>query len=165
MSEPSDAVKLASTLETLSQWPDMPTDRTFWRGLAQMARRVAEASEWQPKETMPTYEEEGRPTAVDNIEARLRRTLLNEDVMAQWAKIRQHVKTNNGSLPRDMFEAMLESFDEERTEAADKIEALLAQVEAAERMKQTLRSTFSTREPYESLWAVIEADLERLRYK
>jgi hypothetical protein len=60
---------------------------------------------------------------------RLRKPILNEDVMRRWDLVRSLIANGHtSSLPRDTIEADLDSWDEERREAADILEAKDAEI-------------------------------------
>lgn len=60
--------------------------------------------------------------------ARLRAPEHSEETMLWWDKLRARIKKDNGSGPRDAFENFLDTLDEERNEAADALEAALAEI-------------------------------------
>lgn len=63
---------------------------------------------------------------------RLRQPIWTEDVMKRWDRARQLIASGHtGSLPRDIIEADLDGWDQERAEAADTIEALRAERDEA----------------------------------
>lgn len=64
-------------------------------------------------------------TVPEDIVARLRMPSTGEDTMEVWDRIRAILLDGDrGSLPREIFESILDSIDEERAEAADEIETL-----------------------------------------
>lgn len=72
----------------------------------------------------------------EDIVARLRTPSTNDNTMLIWDRIRELflVEDHWGTLPREMFESILDGIDEERAEAASEIERLrreLAAVSAA----------------------------------
>jgi len=70
---------------------------------------------------------------------RLREPCLSDDVMRRWDVARAEISAGStSSHPRDIIEAELDSWDEDRRAAADRIEALereLAQARAAPKFK------------------------------
>lgn len=78
---------------------------------------------------------EALKAAREALVARLRKPEHSEETMLWWDKLRARIKKDNGSGPRDDFENFLDTIDEERTEAADALEAALAE---NERLKEKL---------------------------
>ena len=61
--------------------------------------------------------------SVNELIARLRSPILNEDRMKRWDHARFLIESGHkSSLPRDIFEADLDLLDEDRKEAAEIIE-------------------------------------------
>lgn len=74
------------------------------------------------------------PTAsvADDIVVRLRTPSTGEDTMEVWDRIRAILLDGNrGSLPREIFESILDFIDEERSEAALEIETLRSRLDEA----------------------------------
>jgi hypothetical protein len=72
---------------------------------------------------MQIFEGDGK-----DIVERLKTTSTGEETMVIWDRIRGLLLDGNaGTLPRDIFESILDSIDEERLEAAVEIERLRAE--------------------------------------
>lgn len=70
--------------------------------------------------------------APDDIVVRLRTPSTGEDTMEVWDRIRAILLDDDrGSLPREIFESILDSIDEERADAAVEIETLRSRLDEA----------------------------------
>lgn len=70
----------------------------------------------------------------EDIVARLRTPSTNDNTMLIWDRIRELllIEDHWGTLPREMFESILDGIDEERAEAASEIERLRRELAAAD---------------------------------
>ena len=74
------------------------------------------------------------PSAVVVLTKQLHSPQLNDDMMRRWDALREEIANGNrGSHPRDIFESIIDSIDEERSEAAYFLEELSAKLGEAEK--------------------------------
>ena len=74
------------------------------------------------------------PSAVVVLTKQLHSPQLNDDMMRRWDALRAEIANgNHGSHPRDIFESIIDSIDEERSEAAYFLEDLAAKLGEAEK--------------------------------
>jgi len=74
------------------------------------------------------------PSAVVVLTKQLHSPQLNDDMMRRWDALRAEIANGNrGSHPRDIFESIIDSIDEERSEAAYFLEDLAAKLGEAEK--------------------------------
>lgn len=104
--------------------------------------------------------------AVAELVARLRKPFLNDETLRHWDSWRKYIaEGGKSSWPRDAFESTIDAADEERTDAAKAISALVAERDGWKDMFEQCKSKHSGMTRLANRLNARVAELEKALYE